>query len=105
MTHMNERNFVYIIGFILFFLGWLNIITGGVIIFTAEDRIILGLGLESMILSVDFISEKDQVFHGMFRIVLGIIILVIANSLIAQRHIMFRPSFRDCVDCIDHFRK
>jgi hypothetical protein len=102
---MNERNFILIIGFVLFFLGWLNIFTGFIIIFFAEDTIILGLGLESMVFFVDIISEKEQVFHGMFRIVLGLIILVIANSLIAQKHIMFRPDLRDCKDCLKPFRR
>lgn len=104
MTHM-ERNFILIIGFILFFLGWLNIFTGFIIIFFAEDTIVLGLGLETMILKVDIVTEKDQVFHGIFRIVLGLIILVIANSIIAQKHVMFRPNLHDCIHCTDRFRR
>lgn len=74
-------------------------------IFLAEDTIILGLGLETMVFFVDIISEKEQVFQGMFRIVFGLIILVIANSLIAQKHIMFRPDLRDCKDCLKPFRR
>ncbi len=105
MTHMNERNIILVIGFVLFFLGWLNIFTGFIMIFLAEDTIILGLGLESMVFFVDIITEKDQVFQGMFRIVLGLIILVIANSLISQKHAMFRPNLHDCVHCTDRFRR
>jgi len=102
---MHERNIILVIGFILFFLGWLNIFTGFIIIFFAEDTIILGLGLESMVFFVDILSEKEQVFHGMFRIVLGLIILVIANSLIAQKHIMFRPDLHDCKHGIEKFKR
>ena len=102
---MHERNIILVIGFILFFLGWLNIFTGFIMIFLAEDTIILGLGLESMVFFVDIITEKDQVFQGMFRIVLGLIILVIANSLISQKHLMFRPDLHDCKHGIEKFRR
>ena len=101
----NNHTFVLILGFILFFIGWLNIITGVVIIVTSEDKIFFGFGAETMIVEIFDVSKEDQVFHGMLRIIIGVIIIVIGNSLISERHIMFRPDLRDCKFCVDRFRK
>lgn len=103
ITMGNPRTFLYFLGFILFFLGWLNILTGVILIFTAEDTIIATFGLETMVLEISKIDKSDTLFHGMLRVAIGFIVLIIANSILFAQvpHNMFRPHCRDCLRVVN----
>jgi len=99
----NPRMFLYFLGFILFFLGWLNILTGVILIFTAEDTIIATFGLETMVLEIAKVDKSDFLFQGMLRVAIGFFVLIIANSILFAQfpHHMFRPHCKDCLRVVN----
>ena len=97
---MNEgKMFLLALGFILFFLAWLNLLTSTILIFTEEDKIIATFGLETQILEIIKVEKIDIITQGMLRVAIGFFVLIIANSIIFNQanHTMFRPHCRDCL--------
>ncbi len=74
----------FFIGIIFIFIGWFAVISAIFGFFGAEDLLVITLKLESMFVSTTFVPASAIVFNLILRMIIGFIIILIANSFLAR---------------------
>jgi hypothetical protein len=89
----------FFIGIIFIFIGWFSVISAIFGFFRAEDLLVVTFKLESMFVDTTFVPASAIVFNLILRMIIGFIIIIIANAFLARgvygKRYWMHPAFGD----------